>query len=97
MTTANFSRVYRGTGGNEVKTCLVHGCLLDVRSLFRCDRAAPFLRIGGCLVRTSCIAAAGLALQAFSGSLDHCVLVCLKVQGVIYDRSDQWIKKGSRG
>jgi hypothetical protein len=56
----------------------VHGCLLDVRSLFRCDRAAAFLRIGSCLVRTSCIAAAGLALQAFSRSLDHGV-VCLKV------------------
>lgn len=56
----------------------MHGCLLDVRSLFRCDRAAAFLRIGSCLVRTSCIAAAGLALQAFSRSLDHGV-VCLKV------------------
>lgn len=60
----------------------MHGCLLDVRSLFRCDRAAAFLRIGGGLVRMSCIAAAGLAFQAFSGSLDHCALVGLS-QGLI--------------
>jgi hypothetical protein len=48
----------------------VHGCLLDGSSIFRCDRAAAFLRVGGCLVRTSCIVV-GLTWPAFGGSLDH--------------------------
>ena len=48
----------------------MHGYLLDGSSLFRCDRAAAFLRVGGCLVRTSCIFV-GLTLQAFGGSLNH--------------------------
>lgn len=64
----------------------MHGCLLDGDCLLRRSRAAAFLRIGRCLVRMSCVvaAAAGLCLQAFSGSLDHCcVQVCLKLQKVI--------------
>jgi hypothetical protein len=61
----------------------VHGCLLDGSSLFRCDRAAAFLRVGGCLVRTSCIVV-GLTWPAFGGSLDH----CMQVEGPSYfDRS----------
>jgi hypothetical protein len=48
----------------------VHGCLLDGICLLRCDCAATFLRVGGCLVRTSCIVV-GLTLQALGRSLDH--------------------------
>lgn len=53
-------------------TDLVHGCLLDGSCLLRCGHAATFLRVGGCLVRTSCIVV-GLTLPGFLGSLDHCV------------------------
>ncbi len=53
-------------------TSLVHGCLFDGSCLLRCDRTAAFLRVGGCLVRTSSIAV-GLGLQTLGGSLDHCV------------------------
>lgn len=71
--------MYRGREEMRWSTSLVHGCLLDGDCLLGRDRAAAFLRIGRCLVRTSCIAAAaaGLCLQAFSGSLNHCVLVGL--------------------
>ena len=55
-------------------TNLVHGCLLDGSSLLRCDRATAFLRVGGCLVRTSCIVV-GFTWPAFGGSLDHCMQV----------------------
>ena len=51
----------------------MHGCLLDGSSLLRCDRTTAFLRVGSCLVRTSCIAV-GLTLQTFGGSLDHCMV-----------------------
>jgi hypothetical protein len=61
----------------------VHGGLLDGSNLLRCDRAAAFLRVGGCLVRTSCIVV-GLTWPAFGGSLDH----CMQVEGqASFDRS----------
>ena len=52
-------------------TSLVHGCLFDGRCLLRCDRTATFLRVGSCLVRTSC-AVVGFTLPTFDGgSLYH--------------------------
>lgn len=51
----------------------MHGCLLDGSCLLRRGRAATFLRVGGCLVRTSCIVV-GLALPGFRGSLDHSIV-----------------------
>ena len=73
-------------------TNLVHGCLFDGRGLLGGDRAAAFLRIGGCLVCTSRIVGS-LCLQALSGTLDHCILqpVCatLSKQALIKDRVDK--------
>lgn len=70
-----------------METSLVHGCLLDGSSLFRCDRATAFLRVGGCLVCTSCIVVVvGLTWPAFCGSLDH--RNCMQVKSPSYfDRS----------
>lgn len=61
-----------GKNEEDGGTSLVHGCLLDGSRLFRCDRTAAFLRVGGCLVRTSCVVV-GLTWPAFGGSLDHCM------------------------